>query len=274
MKLFLRIGTLLLAACLSSFALQAQELFVYTEPASNMPAKSIGLRLSNWVMDEAFTNRINYHLLPEVMWGVNKNLMLHAEGFVSNRDRSLVLEGAALYGKYRFYTHDAAYRHFRMAAFWRVSTNNADIHQDEMETNGHNSGYELGWIGTQLLHKQALSATVSYEKALSNAGGNEIPEGNATQAINYSFSTGRLILPQTYTGYKQMNLNIMLEVLAQTLPENGRTYVDVAPSVQFIFNSQTRVDVGYRRELYSNMTRTAPNGFMIRVEHLLFNPFQ
>jgi hypothetical protein len=49
--------------------------------------------------------------------------------------------------------------------------------------------------------------------------------------------------------------------------------VDLAPAVQFIFNSQTRLDIGYKVQLYSDMQRVAPNGFMIRVEHLLFNVF-
>jgi hypothetical protein len=47
--------------------------------------------------------------------------------------------------------------------------------------------------------------------------------------------------------------------------------MDVAPSVQFIFNSQSRVDIGYRREISSTMLRTAPNGFFIRLEHNFFN---
>ena len=68
-----------------------------------------------------------------------------------------------------------------------------------------------------------------------------------------------------------MNMNLMVEVIGQTLPQNGKRYLDIAPSLQFIFNSQTRVDVAFRKEVYSNMIRTAPNGILFRVEHLLFN---
>jgi hypothetical protein len=249
----------------------SQELFVYTEPASNMPAKSLGLRLNNWVMQEKVSKDINYHLIPELMWGVNKNLMLHAEGFLSNRNAGLSPEGGALYAKYRFFSQDKVYRHFRLAAFARLAINNSDIHQEEIETNGHNSGYEFGMIATQLLHKQAISATVSYERALGNTGGNEYPSLQADKAINYTLSTGRLLLPKNYTDYDQVNLNVMAEVLGQYLPESGNSFMDMTASVQLIFNSQTRVDVGYKRELYSNMLRTAPNGFLIRFEHLLFN---
>ena len=248
-----------------------QELFVYTEPASNMPAKSVGIRISNWLMKDNANNTVNYHLIPEIMMGVTKNLMLHVEGFSSNRDKGLSVEGAALYGKFRFFSKDKVYQHLRLAAFARASINNSTIHEEEIETNGHNSGYEMGLIGTQLLHKQAISATLSYEQAYGNAGGNEFPRFQANRAINYTLSTGRLLLPKNYTDYGQTNLNVMVEMLGQYLPENGKSFMDLAASVQFIFNSQTRVDVGYKRELYTSMYRTAPNGLLIRVEHLLFN---
>lgn len=248
----------------------AQELFVYTEPASNMPAKSLGLRLSNWLMQEP-SAQLNYHFIPEAMWGVNKNLMLHAEGYASNRDARFNLEGGAIYAKYRFFSTDQVYRHTRLAALARLSSNNGDIHQEEIETNGHNSGYELGIIGTQLLHKLALSSTVSYEHATNNRNNHELPQYMSANALNVSVSAGRLILPKEYVGYSQVNFNVMVEMLGQRLLDNGKMYIDIAPSLQFIFNSQTRVDIGYKRQLYSSMVRTAPNGLLVRVEHLLFN---
>lgn len=260
-----------LIAILSTNITNAQELFVYTEPASNMPAKSAGIRLSNWLMEENASGKVNYHFLPELMWGVNKKLMLHVEGFLSNRNEIVSPEGAAVYAKYRFFSRDQVYQHIRFAAFIRISANNTEIHQEEIETNGHNSGYEMGIIATQLLHKQAISTTISYEKAYGNAGGHEYPIYQDNRAVNYTLSTGRLLLPKDYTNYGQTNLNVMVEILGQCLPENGKSFMDVTGSIQFIFNSQTRVDIGYKRELYSSMLRTAPNGFLLRVEHLLFN---
>lgn len=272
MKQLYRSGMLLF--CILHFAFcisQAQELFVYTEPASNMPAHTIGLRASNWIMDERQTARINYHFIPEVMWGVNKNLMVHVEGFFSNRGRSLSAEGVGLYAKYRFFTKDTLYRHFRLAAFGRITTNNADIHQEELATNGHNSGYQLGLIATQLLHKQAISASLWYEHAQDNYGGNEFPRVQSQNAMNLALSTGRLLYPKRYTGYQNLNINVMLELLGQKLLGNDKYYVDAAPSVQLIINSQTRLDIGYRFELSGNMERTAPSGLMLRLEHVLFS---
>jgi hypothetical protein len=260
-----------LAACLFFGNAGAQELFVLAEPASNMPTHSVGVRLSNWLMNEPATGKVNYHFIPELMWGANKNLMVHVEGFISNRTDALSLEGGGIYAKYRFFSHDEVYRHFRMAVFGRASVNNADIHQEEIQTNGHNSGYQLGIIGTQLLHKTALSVTGYYHQAVDNQNGNELPVTTNGTAFSYSLSAGRLVLPKTYKSYKQVNMNIMLEALGEVLPQNAKQYFDLAPSIQFIFNSQTRVDISYRHELYSNMTRTAPNGFIFRVEHLLFN---
>ncbi len=263
-----------LLAVAMSLPAGAQELFVYSEPASNMPAHSVGIRLNNMIMRENGGGTA-YHFLPEVMVGVNKNLMLHAEAFLSNRNsNSFGYEGLGFYGKYRFYTKDADHRHFRMAAFGRWGTNNAPIHQEEIETNGHNSGYEVGWIGTQLLNRTAYSLTTSFERATDNAGGKEVlPAGAARNAINTSLSIGQLFLPRVYKGYNQVNLNGMAEILTQWQPETGRYYVDLAPSVQAIFFSQTRLDIGYRFALSQQMERTAPSGFLVRVEHLLFGVF-
>ena len=249
----------------------SQELFVFTEPASNMPTNSLGVRASNWLMFEQPGNSISYHFIPELMLGVNKNLMLHAEGFFSNRNASLSAEGVAFYAKYRFFSKDDVFKHFRMAAFGRISSNNGDIHQEEIEINGHNTGYEMGLIATQLLHKLALSLTCSYEHALDNFNENVFPENYADKALNYSLSAGRLIFPKIYSSYKQVNMNFMLELLGQTHIQDGKTYIDIAPSVQFIINSQTRIDLAYKQELNNNMLRSAPNGILFRVEHLLFN---
>ena len=51
-----------------------------------------------------------------------------------------------------------------MAAFARLGINNGHLHYQEIETNGMNSGAGIGLIATQLLHKQAISLSLSYEK--------------------------------------------------------------------------------------------------------------
>ncbi|GGH81750.1 hypothetical protein HNQ91_005630 [Filimonas zeae] len=244
-----------------------QELFVFSEPASNMPAKSGGIRVTSNVMTRKMPGAPDYQLLPEFMLGVNKNLMLHAEGYVSNSNGSTRAEGGGVYAKYRFYTTDQMYRHFRMAAFGRVGTSRMNRMQEEIETNGMQSGYEAGFIATQLLHKQAISATVSFEQVL----GDGRKTGFANEAVNYSLSTGRLLHPSSYKHYGQLNVNFMAELIGQKALGNNRSFLDIAPAIQFIINSQTRIDLGYRQELYSTLTRTSANSFLIRLEHTLFN---
>ena len=143
----------------------SQELFVFTEPASNMPAKALGVRDMNGFMFEK-DGKLNYHNMPELMLSINKKWMIHAQGFISNRqDGGFETEGGSLYAKYRFFSEDGKQSHFRMAIFGRASKNNAESHQEEIETMGHNSGYEAGFIATKLLHKVAISSTISYESA-------------------------------------------------------------------------------------------------------------
>src|SRR6478735_7593453 len=114
---------------LSFNAATAQELFVYTEPASNMAARSIGLRLNNYAMHDEDADRLMYQLNPEIMWGASKNLMLHGEMFMSNRDGKLAAEGGSFYSKYRVLSVDEVHSHFRMAVFGRYSFNSGKIHQ-------------------------------------------------------------------------------------------------------------------------------------------------
>ena len=77
--------------------------------------------------------------------------------------------------------------------------------------------------------------------------------------------------PNKYKSYKQTNINLMMEFMGQTLNQNGKSFLDVVPSLQFIINSQARIDVEYVKEIYSNMLRTAPNGLYLKLEYSFFN---
>ena len=257
-----------------SSACSAQELFSVTEPASNRAARSIGIRVDHSIMDEINSARINYHLIPEIMIGVSKKLMISGSLFFSNRNEVFQKEGGSIYAKYRFLSRDAMQKHFRMAGFGRISYNNSDIHQEEINLNGHNTGVEFGVVATQLLQKVALSSSLSFVKADDNGKGNKFIYGSEkSKAINYTFSVGKLMLPKEYKSYKQTNLNLMLEFLSQLNTGSGKYYMDIAPSVQLIFNSQSQLDIGYRKEINSTLLRTAPNGFFVRLEYNLFNVF-
>jgi len=252
----------------------SQELFVFTEPASNMPKNSFGVRNMNGFFLEK-DGKLNYHNMPEIMIGISKQFMFHFQGFISNRQEGgFETEGASAYAKYRFYSKDAKQSHFRMALFARASKNRADIHQSEINIKGHNTGYEAGFIATKLLYKVAINSTISYERAIDNKPDYVFPSTQSNSAMNYTFSLGKLMLPKVYTSYNQTNVNLMFEVIGQRLNGNQKSFLDIGPSIQFIVKSQARFDIGYRQQLYSTMERTAPNGVVFKFEYLFFNVFK
>ncbi|HUH25472.1 MAG TPA: hypothetical protein VLY87_02505 [Flavobacterium sp.] len=255
---------------LSAMNMQAQELFVMTEPASNASAESIGVRVGQSLLSNTKESGSVYNLAPEVTWGVNKNLMLRASAYLGNEVTGLDVNGAGLYAKYRFLSTDDLQSHFRMAAFGRYSFSKAPIHQETIDLNGSNSGVEVGVVATQLIKKVAISSSVSFAHAFNNHN-YDFPVDANDQAINYTLSAGRLMHPKKYTSFKQTNINLMLELVGQTLTGSGKSYLDVVPSVQFIINSQARIDLAYKKELYSSMDRLATDGLFLKLEYTFFN---
>lgn len=256
---------------ISNLSSKSQELFVMTEPASNMPAGSIGLRAMNSFMFDK-NNKLNYHIMPELMWGISQRWMIHLQSFQSNRSTGgLQFEGGSFYAKYRFFSRDDIHKHFRLATYGRLSINQADIHQEEIETMGHNSGGELGIIATQLIKRLAISVSVSYEQAMDNTSKNQFPNNQSNNATNFTLSFGRLMYPKVYKNFKQPNINLMCEFLGQVLNQNGKANLDIVPSIQLILNSRARIDFAYRKEIYCTMSRTAPNGFLLKFEYTFFN---
>ncbi len=246
----------------------AQELYVNTEPASNMAAKSLGIRAENQgYFKPEYKNRSTL----ELMYGVNKNLMVHSAFYTSdyyqNHQR---LEGASAYAKYRFYSVDSVQRHFRMAAFAKAANVRNPTPNQEIALEGDNTGLQGGLVATQLIHKLALSGSASYLRAFENRGGFEPVNCNS---IAYTLSAGYLMFPKRYTNYKQTNINLYAELLGKVNPGKGQQYLDIAPAVQFIFNSVFRVDLSYRTPLTNRMVRNTQNMYLLRVEYNLFNLF-
>lgn len=249
----------------------SQELFVVTDPASNVPANSLSVNVMQSLFKEQSKTGYNYHFMPEMTYGLNKNFMFRGSAFISNRSKQLYAEGGSLMAKYRFFSADDLNSHFRIAAYGRYSFNRADIHQEQIEILGHNAGFEMGIIATKLIKKTAISSSVSFEKALDNRPDYSFPSSMGDNATNYTLSVGKLMYPKKYTSFKQTNINLMVEFVGQTINENGKSYLDVVPAIQFIFNSQARLDLAYRQELFSSMVRSAPNGFYFNLYYTFFN---
>ncbi|ACU64000.1 transporter family protein [Chitinophaga pinensis] len=265
--------------------LHAQELYVSTEPASNMAANSFGFRVTNRFFKMEHEGVTGMRIEPELMWGISKKLMVHVVGLASNQMQpSLRFEGGSVYAKYRFLSNDDVQSHFRMAAYVKGSViDNPFVpamregavkpyDNQELDLEGGASGVSGGIIATQLIHKLAVSATVGYNRFMNNTKDN-LPDYLSANAVNYSLSAGYLLLPRSYRSYDQTNLNIYVEFLGKTNTDAvGRNqYLDVAPAIQLIFNSSTRLDFSYRTELFGDMSRNVFNTFTLRFEHNIFN---
>lgn len=263
-------GIALLIGLITVSTTRAQELYVYSEPASNMPAKSIGFRLTHDFKNE--DGNFVIRNAPEMMVGFNKNFMIHAQGFLSNMDGDYRLEGGSFYAKYRFLSNDEVQSHFRAAAFARVSTSKRNVPTEDINLEGDNSGAQVGLIFTQLVHKLAVSATLGYSQAFKNTDKKFTGLPEPDNMLSYSLSSGYLLLPFVYKNYNQPNFNIYLELLGKTNPNNGKSYFDLAPAVQFIINSRTRIDLGYRFQAAGNMdNRYMKNMFLVRTEFNFFS---
>lgn len=261
---------ILLAFCLMALACfaHAQELYVNTEPASNMAKSSLGIRLENQgFTSPVFKNRTTL----EAMYGATGKLMLHGAAYVSNfYQNSQRFEGGSFYAKYRFLSIDSVQKHFRGAVFGKVATSRNMYMVQEIALEGDNSGVQGGLVFTQLLHKLALSGSASYLRGLNSANDYGTITG-AKEAVAYTLSAGYLLLPKRYTSYDQVNLNLYAELLGKSNPGYSQSYLDIAPAVQLIFNSVCRLDFSYRTPLYNNMQRNSANMYLVRFEYNFFN---
>jgi hypothetical protein len=277
-----------------------QELYVFTEPASNMATGSIGVRLNSKIFKMSHDGKYDgYRIEPEIMFGVSRKVMLHVAAYGSNMfQKNFRMEGASLYGKYRFYSQDDVHEHFRMAAFSKVSLiknpeyatvtephflpdGNGGVIQHEqqviLESNdidldGNNSGIAGGIVATKLKNRFALSASLGYSYRMNNID-HKTEIFQPLHAVTYTTSAGVLLFPKEYTSYKQTNMNLYVEMLGQSYLDKKQYYMDVAPAVQFIFNSIARFDIGYRTKLSGNVTRLSNSSFMLRLEYNLLNVF-
>lgn len=254
----------------------AQELYVFTEPASNMPARSLSFKLTGRYPDSKFNNYFKQRYVPEVMIGINKNWMVHlAAGLSDYYSEKLRPESIRGYIKYRFLSNDQVHRHFRMAVFAEGSYSRNRFLYDEFTLDGDLSGVQTGLIVTQLVNRLAVSGTASYMRGFDEDTDHGMHGGRSMlDMFNYSLSAGYLFLPRNYTDYKQTNLNLYLELLGSRGMGHRRYLVDLAPAVQIIFNSTTKVNVGARFQLSGNMARVGERTYQVSIEHTILNAFK
>lgn len=254
---------------------KAQELYPFTEPASNMPANSISLKLSSMYGKGPHSERIMQRYTPEVMLGLNKKWMVHGSVSFSDMHQSyFYFESAKVYAKYRFYSKDDVHKHFRMAAFGSAIYSRNHLDYNEINMYGDQTAVQAGVIATQLWNRLAISGTASLIEVIDEKRNDKhLPQQYAFENLSYSFSAGYLVLPRVYKDYDQTNLNIYAELLGgRNLDwKYEKYYLDLAPSVQLIFKSTSKLNIGYRFQLKSDIYRLMKNSWMISYEYIFLN---
>jgi hypothetical protein len=181
--------------------------------------------------------------------------------------------GFNFYAKYRILSFDGDKSHFRVALFGDFSTVKAAHDEAEPGLMDDDGGWEAGFIATKLVDRFAVSLTAGYIQptfSFSETQSQYIFPPQVTQvwygkAVEYNLSLGYRLLPAKYSSdYSEPNFNVYVEFLGKTYDSatvkiNGEvaniktkllqagTYVEMHPGVQYIINSNTRIElsVGY-----------------------------
>jgi len=266
---------LLIILLITAVISRGQELYPYTEPASNMPARSMSLKLSGMFGKGVHGNGIEQRYSPEVMFGLSKKWMVHAGVTFSNMyENFYYYESARVYAKYRFLSNDEVHEHFRMAAFATAAYSRNRLQHNELNLMGDHSGVQVGVIATQLWNKLAVSGTASLIEVFDKKRNDKtLPQQYAFESFIYSLSAGYLVLPVEYKDYNQTNLNIYAELLGgRNLDwKYEKYYLDLAPAIQLIFKSTSKLNLGYRFQLKSDIYRNMKDSWMISYEHIFLN---
>ena len=244
----------ILVFCLISTNLKAQELYVSSEPASTMPARSI-------IIKQAYSNMSGeetvHNFNSQLQLSLTKKWMVHFGTNFTSWD---------FYTQYRMFSKDAMYEHLRMAMFFKsINSSKTAIYTNAILLDGQESVIHSGIIITKLKHKWAGSLSVGpiiKKESLAE---------NGAAGMQYIFSNGLLLYPKTYTSYGQTNVNLYLEFIGQRLFSGKAEYLDMAPALQFIFNSQSKLNLSYRLPLVNQTNRPTYNSAAISWGYLFFN---
>jgi hypothetical protein len=250
----------------------SQELFIFSDPASNLPSKSVNVSIGIRSPISSSNNYFKQRYTATASVGMSKNWMLRTSTAFSNfYSIGSRWETIRLYTKYRFFSKDEVHQHFRLAAFAQAAYTRNPFVYGELNLEGDNNGAQAGIIATQLLHKLAVGGSVSLLKVFAERNKHVHGLNHSLEAFSYSCSAGYLLFPTNYNSYEQTNINLYVECLGMK-GLNGKEYMlDIAPGLQFIFNSNTKLNVGAKFQVASNMIRVGERSYFIGVEHSFLN---
>jgi hypothetical protein len=236
-----------------SLDMHAQELYVLSEPASIMPNRSIIIKQSFQQMGGKMNNTF-YNTQIELSW--KKNWMMHLGTNYTASD---------IYLQHRVYSLDDIHTHSRVAFFGRAINSPYNPTTNAIMMEGQQKLWNAGFIATRLQHKWASSITAGW---LHRYTGNTNFSKNG---IQYSLSNGWLLYPKNYSNYQQTNINFYVELIGQKVLNDKASFLDIAPSIQLIFNSQAKLNMGYRWALSDNSNRMSDRSFYMSFDYLFFN---
>lgn len=256
----------------------SQELFIASEPASNMPKGSGGVRaaVESSFIDDIVRMRSQF----EVMYGLSKEIMLHGELYASTHSGTYAFENAGVYAKYRFFTDDDFKYHFRMALYAKALIGSQKAVSPLVGLDGASPGYGGGIISTLLLDHLAASVTLGAVTGIPDIENEEHIAYHDITNYNYSISAGYLVYPAEYVSYSDPNFNIYAEVLGKYGSYNVVEHDVVRPGSaneivlsvgpQVILNSIARIDLAFKTTLLSNAPHRSPNAVYIKFERIFY----
>lgn len=219
--------------------LTAQELFPVNEPASTVPYKVIGVRLSTHLHYKYQT--LGHREMVRVLYGVTPTITAMATLTTSNfhvaefpddlneyyrishnhksgsDDYGFRFEGFHLLAKWRFITRDYAKEHFRVALLTEIAQSKSTHLDAYPNLVGDHGGIGTGIIATKLQNRLAASLTAGVTHFFSSVKktGADIVEYRPGRSLNLNFSTGYRIFPNVYTSINNLNINLYLEANAK-----------------------------------------------------------
>jgi hypothetical protein len=219
-----------------------------------------------------------------------KNFPTNFVGFINNHHQKqyplypFLIEGIHVYAKYRLVNFDGEQKHFRIAAYGEATKSFIAHTEAESSTMTDNTGYGGGLIFTKLHKRFATSVTWGFINSIpyqQNDGYREI-KFKSGNVVMYNVSFGYRIYPKVYDSYKNINVNIYSEFInkdykAAQIYYDGKPYdysylnvnipgtttlytyrglaanrySEMRTSLQFIFDSSTRLDIGAAVPVYS-----------------------
>lgn len=235
-------------------SLQAQELYILNEPASNIPKGALAVRLihmhypneqpnstdsyrlmhalrlayglsGRWMIwvQPAFSNHHSRDLPPDL---VNHYHIGTQTVFFSNNPQQVIpypyrYVGTHFYTKYLFLKQDERNDHFRAAVYAEYSTANNPHEEAEANLYDDTSGWGTGLVITKLHKRWALSYTlgVIVPQAYKGQSGNLPTRMEYGTAWKYNLSLGYLLYPRVYRDYNQNNTNLYVEMMGKQYPD-------------------------------------------------------